>query len=261
MKVKGAVLGVGLLAAGSLVGAAASNIWDPQEAVIRVGKLLGKGGEVRSMASFPHEVVVTNTAGVEVAGIGEDEVGDGLVGLLNHSGGVRMGAVVSVQDAGQVFVTDQSGKVKYIMDGLSGFATVTGDIAEAFPADRSAVPAGSVMAIDPLRPGALRVADSPYDRRVAGVAAGANDYQPGMTLRGLADIDNKVPMTLTGTVYCLATNANGPVRAGDLLTTSAVPGHAMRVTDHEAARGAVVGKAMEDLKGERGLILVLASLQ
>jgi hypothetical protein len=62
-------------------------------------------------------------------------------------------------------------------------------------------------------------------------------------------------------VYCLATNANGAIRAGDLLTTSAVPGHAMKATERAAAQGAILGKAMEDLKGDRGLILALASLQ
>jgi hypothetical protein len=66
---------------------------------------------------------------------------------------------------------------------------------------------------------------------------------------------------LTGTAYCLATNANGAIKAGDLLTTSAVPGHAMKVTDYEAARGAILGKALEDLKGDKGHVLILASLQ
>jgi hypothetical protein len=261
MKIKRIVLGIGLVAAGSLVGAASGVLPGFQDSVARVSKLLSKRAEVRSMATFPSEVVVTNFAGVEVAGMGEDEIGDGLMGVANHTGSIRVGAVVSVADAGQVFVTDQAGVAKYAMDGLGGFVTFTGDIAEAFPADRSAVPAGSVLVIDPLKPGAVRVSDTAYDRRVAGVAAGANGYRPGMTLRALADIENKVPVTLTGTVYCLATNANGRVRAGDLLTTSSVPGHAMRVTDQEAARGAILGKAMEDLTGERGLVLVLASLQ
>jgi hypothetical protein len=35
----------------------------------------------------------------------------------------------------------------------------------------------------------------------------------------------------------------------------------MRVTNPEAARGAILGKAMDDLNGERGLVMILASLQ
>jgi hypothetical protein len=45
------------------------------------------------------------------------------------------------------------------------------------------------------------------------------------------------------------------------LTSSALPGHAMRAGDAEAARGAVLGKALEDLQGTSGLVLILASLQ
>ena len=73
--------------------------------------------------------------------------------------------------------------------------------------------------------------------------------------------ETAVPVTLTGTVYALASNVNGPIRAGDLLTTSAVPGHAMRATDADAARGAIVGKALDDLREDRGLVMILASLQ
>ena len=48
---------------------------------------------------------------------------------------------------------------------------------------------------------------------------------------------------------------------GDLLTTSDVPGHAMKVVDSGKAQGAVLGKAMTRLEGGRGLVLVLVSLQ
>src|SRR5258706_11826711 len=115
------------------------------------------------------------------------------------------------------------------------------------------------MSLDREHPGSLRLTSQPYDRKVAGVVAGANDYRSAVTLRGSADIPGGIAVTLTGTVYCLASNANGEVRVGDLLTSSARPGYAMRATDHEASRGAILGKAMENLKGERGLVLMLTS--
>jgi hypothetical protein len=136
-----------------------------------------------------------------------------------------------------------------------------GDLAEAFAGSQPQVEPGSVMVIDPSRPGALTISTRAYDRRVAGVASGANDYRPAINLRGLSDMPNKVSVTLSGTVYCRVTAFNGPVEAGDLLTTSPIPGYAMRATDPVASRGAILGKAMESLKGERGLVLVLASLQ
>ena len=142
---------------------------------------------------------------------------------------------------------------------ITGFSN--GDIAEVFPAAPAARESGSVLVIDPENAGALRLSTRAYDRRVAGVVSGAKDLRPGVTLRGFADGPDKATVTLTGTVYCLATGANGAIKAGDLLTTSEIPGYAMKATDPEASRGAILGKAMEDLRAERGLVLVLASLQ
>ena len=50
-------------------------------------------------------------------------------------------------------------------------------------------------------------------------------------------------------------------RTGDLLTTSDIPGHAMKATDATKSQGAILGKAMEDFTGESGLIMILAALQ
>jgi hypothetical protein len=209
------------------------------------------------------EVGVVNPAGEVVVAIASDEVGDGVVAWANHTGaaGVRGVLLVSEQDAGQVAVFNTAGVPRYILDGNSGLLSASGDMAEMFPSSGEAVMPGSVMAIDPERPGALRVASRPYDRRVAGVVSGARDYRPGITLNVGSTDPSRVTVTLTGTVYCLVTSANGPVRAGDLLTSSAVPGYAMRAGDTDSARGAILGKALEDLRGDRGLVLTLASLQ
>ena len=55
--------------------------------------------------------------------------------------------------------------------------------------------------------------------------------------------------------------SNGAIQPGDLLTTSATPGHAMKVTDHHQAQGAIIGKAMTGLSEGKGMVLVLVSLQ
>jgi hypothetical protein len=119
-----------------------------------------------------------------------------------------------------------------------------------------------VLAIDPDSPGNLKVADAAYDRRVAGVVSGAGEVQPGLIMSQEGTVaDGKYPVALTGRVYCLADASNGPIEPGDLLTTSDTPGHAMKVSDHARAQGAVLGKAMTGLKEGRGLVLVLVSLQ
>jgi hypothetical protein len=68
-------------------------------------------------------------------------------------------------------------------------------------------------------------------------------------------------VALTGRVYALADATESPIAPGDLLTTSATPGHCMKVTDPQKAFGAVIGKAMTGLQEGQGLILVLVSLQ
>ena len=61
-------------------------------------------------------------------------------------------------------------------------------------------------------------------------------------------------------VWCWAPSRES-IEQGDLLTTSDMPGHAMKVTDYEQAQGAIIGKAMSALDEGQGLVLVLVALQ
>jgi hypothetical protein len=97
---------------------------------------------------------------------------------------------------------------------------------------------------------------------VAGIISGAGGIQPGMLMGQEGTIANgKHPVALTGRVYCLVDASYGEVKPGDLLTTSPTLGHAMKVTDHDAGRGAIIGKAMTSMQDGKGLVLVLVSLQ
>ncbi|MCP4707335.1 MAG: hypothetical protein GY869_01810, partial [Planctomycetes bacterium] len=121
---------------------------------------------------------------------------------------------------------------------------------------------GQVVCIDPENPGELILSKKAYDRTVAGIVSGAGGVNPGMLMgqKGtLADGNN--PVALTGRVYCLADATNGPIEPGDLMTTSNIPGHAMKVTDYTKAQGAILGKAMSKLQHGKGLVLILVSLQ
>jgi hypothetical protein len=61
-----------------------------------------------------------------------------------------------------------------------------------------------------------------------------------------------------GQVYVRANSENGPIQPGDLLVASSTPGVAMRSSDDARALGAVIGKAMERLKGKNeGLVRML----
>jgi hypothetical protein len=137
------------------------------------------------------------------------------------------------------------------------------DLAEPFEIEGAAlVEPGMVVSIDPERIGGLRIATEAYDRTVAGIVSGANGLNPGLTMvQEGAAADGFHPVSLTGRVYCWVEASNGPIQPGDLLTTSDIPGHAMKVTDHAKAQGAIIGKAMSALEKGRGTVLVLTSLQ
>ena len=135
------------------------------------------------------------------------------------------------------------------------------DISEPFAVSSANITKGAVVVIDEKNPGALRLSDQPYDRRVAGVVSGANGINPGLILSQKGVLDGEQQVALTGRVYVQADASTGAIEPGDLLTTSATPGHAMKVTDHAQAPGAVLGKAMSALKEGQGLVLVLVSLQ
>lgn len=121
---------------------------------------------------------------------------------------------------------------------------------------------GLVVSIDPQHPGKLVVSDRAYDRRVAGVISGAGGVAPGMIMGQAGSVaSGQQAVALNGRVYCWADASGGPIRPGDLLTTSDIPGHAMRVANYAKAHGAIIGKAMSGLNSGRGLVLALVTLQ
>ncbi|GAB3899791.1 hypothetical protein GCM10028803_21530 [Larkinella knui] len=137
------------------------------------------------------------------------------------------------------------------------------DFAEQFDidADEALLP-GTVVSIDPNKPGQLRVARQAYDKTVAGIVSGAGDVQPGMLMGQAGTLaSGQHPVALTGRVYCRVDAQYGAIRPGDLLTTSLTTGHAMKATDTGKAQGAILGKAMTSLETGTGLVLVLVSLQ
>jgi hypothetical protein len=138
------------------------------------------------------------------------------------------------------------------------------DLSEQFEISTSAddlIAPGSIVCIDPERPGELRVSDRAYDPTVAGIISGAGGVKPGMLMgqRG-TPADGQHPVALTGRVYCKVDASHGAIKPGDLITTSPTPGHGMRA-DSARASGAILGKAMTPLGEGRGLVLVLVSLQ
>lgn len=121
---------------------------------------------------------------------------------------------------------------------------------------------GMVVCIDPTNPGKLIPSTRAYDRTVAGVISGAGGVKTGMLMGQTGtEADGEHPVALSGRAYVMVDAAGGEIVPGDLLTTSNVPGHAMKAVDRDRRDGAIIGKAMTPLAaGERGLVLVLVNL-
>jgi hypothetical protein len=138
---------------------------------------------------------------------------------------------------------------------------VGADLAEKFPMSEPVEP-GTVVSIDADRPGYLTPSREPYDRRLAGVISGANGLSVGAVLGHGTPEPGAEAVTMSGRVWTLCDATGGAIEPGDLLTTSARAGHAMKASQRSRSHGAVLGKAMSHLaRGQTGYVLVLVNLQ
>jgi len=135
------------------------------------------------------------------------------------------------------------------------------DIAEPFQMKEEQIEKGSVVVIDEEHSGRLKLSTRAYDTQVAGIVSGANGVNSGIALQQEGVIEGGQNVALSGRVYVQADASRSPIKPGDLLTTSDMPGHAMKVTDHAKAQGAIIGKAMSALNEGKGMVLVLVTLQ
>jgi hypothetical protein len=196
--------------------------------------------------------------GIGVQGITNSPDGAGGYFINRAGGNIIVGVVKTAPDI-PVFRVDGTGRV--FADG--GFRPGGADFAEsmAVTGDVSNYAPGDLLVIDPSANRHLALAQQPYSTLVAGVYS----TKPGIlgsTLRvGESAGKDEVPLAVVGIVPCRVSAENGPIHVGDLLVTSATPGHAMKGTDRNRMLGAVVGKALEPLEKGTGLTHVLVTLQ
>jgi hypothetical protein len=221
----------------------------------------GGGGDLIMKASDttpndPGDIIFRTYDGVQKARIwSKPEAGSN---VLNFSGGdnswdlMVQDRYVGIWGELAIYGASSGNIVLRLGEGL--------DYAEGFTVSaKSEVGPGTVLIIDAANPGKLALSTEVYDTKVAGIVAGAKGLGSGVRL-GTGQFDKDV--ALAGRVYCNVDATKEAVRPGDLLTTSATPGHAMKVTEHGKAQGAILGKAMENLElGKKGQILVLVTLQ
>jgi hypothetical protein len=217
---------------------------------LTVGTPLGNGPGLILMAPNGNRRDITGWIGGLQLGASTTADAPSTIGLIVNEGGQvgvqtwDIGPEYSLQVAGSAYATQQ-----WVSGG--------GDASELFAVKTSAEP-GSVMIM--TDDGELEPCSIEYDQRVAGVVSGAGGLHPGIMLNG-GPREGHQPIALVGRAYCMVDADRKAVRVGDLLTTSATPGHAMVAADRSRAHGVVIGKALAPLDHGTGLIPVLVSLQ
>jgi hypothetical protein len=173
-----------------------------------------------------------------------DADGDFVVGADNHWGGNR------------------KWRVNYAGKGFFNGGTQAGgaDFAEqiAVGGEEADYEPGDVLVISAKADRMVDLSTESYSTAVIGVYS----TQPAV-LAGAPDTVEPlggIPVAILGIVPCKVSAENGPVQRGDLLVSSATPGHAMRAGANPLP-GAVLGKALQPLSNGTGIILVLVTLQ
>jgi hypothetical protein len=223
-----------------------------------VGVVTEPGGAGVWGATTNGRSVVGVDAGVGNGVWGESATGRAVVGVAGGPGTAIYGEKRGDGGFAGFFVGDVhvSGSVSAGGD----IVLVNADCAEDFDVESAQdVEPGTVMVLGAN--GALRPCDRAYDRRVAGVVSGAGTYRPALVLDRDVPREDRLPIALVGKVWCKVDATTEPVDVGDLLTSSARPGHARRATDRDRAFGAVIGKALGGLAGGVGLVPILIALQ
>ncbi|MGE3181522.1 MAG: hypothetical protein AB7N71_07825 [Phycisphaerae bacterium] len=233
----------------------------------RMGSNGGDGGGFATYANSNGDITIELDGDESDSGVLRLRRANGTVGILARASEGTGSEFNLYDDGGGVQIqldTDWNGtgNSRIVVDELQ----ISGgsDLSEQFDVSdvNGAVEPGMVVCIDPNNPGKLVVSTAAYDRTVAGIVSGANGIKTGMYMgqKG-SEADGQEAIALTGRVYCYVDATNGAIVPGDLLTTSATPGHAMKVEDHAQSQGAIIGKAMTGLDSGKGLVLVLVSLQ
>ena len=141
-----------------------------------------------------------------------------------------------------------------VSGNIAATGTITGgvsspDYAEEITASDPSITAGDVVAMDPNNPGQVIKSNMAYDPNLLGVIS----THPGFITNAIAGTvngtnnpnTNQRPLALAGRVPVKVSTQNGPINIGDYLTSSSIPGVAMKATE----AGPVIGRAMSSYNG------------
>ncbi len=227
----------------------------------------GKNAMAYFRDGFKKDVVTINAGTGDVVVGGNGKSGDLFLNDANNKTTLHLrstDALVRVGGNGvdgEVRLVDKSNNKKISILASSGDIVLeNADCAEDFDTAGSLpVEPGSTLVLD--SEGRVRESQEEYDRRVVGVVSGAGALRPAIVLDRKPSSEPRAPVAMVGKVFCKVDATFSAIEAGDLLTTSSRPGHAMKASDPARSFGAVLGKALGRCEGGQALIPVLVALQ
>ena len=164
-------------------------------------------------------------------------------------------------DTSAIFKVDEQGNVlaDQAFFGTS-FQSGAADVAEWVPVSEEVEP-GDVLGLDPDNSGQYRKTRGACSDLVAGVVSTnpgfVLGYNPSTLDIGPWTDSDSALLALLGIVLVKVTDEGGPIQPGDLLVTSSTSGYAMRWDPDDGSPCNLVGKALESLTEESGIILAL----
>lgn len=148
-------------------------------------------------------------------------------------------------------VTSGAGDSDIMNWGIEALVIDTGaDLAEVYTTNDASIEVGDVVSLDSNLKAGMQKSRIAYDQSVFGIVS----TRPGLVIGSVEKEGvNALPVALSGRVPVKVSAQNGALKAGDYLTTSTIPGVAMKATK----AGAIIGTAMTSFDGEgTGQILV-----
>jgi hypothetical protein len=225
---------------------------------ITLNRLNNEGGlfNLVNISSFPNSSGMYSKGYIGVKGIGSQTgvYGEGdLYGV--HGSGAQTG-VYGIGDLYGVYAKarneNNTSAYSLFVEGRARCTNGTwSDLAE-YIGQSDKVEAGDVVVIDPQKNYSVKKCDKPYDTAVAGVVS----TNPTIMVGGL--VKDGAALALSGIVPVKVSAEVAAIQPGDLLTTSSIPGYAMKAMDIRT--GTIIGKALEPLPSGRGVIQVLIQL-
>ncbi len=230
------------------------------------GETYGVLGISESSFGIGVEGKATATSGQTIGVFGRSDSPEGVGGrFFNKSTGDIIQGLGSSRSRSSVIVLQVTNSG--IVRSRGGFETLP-DFAESIEARGSTedYEPGDVLVINRGKNRSVEKSSSPYSTLVAGVYS-ANPGVLGVNKPMESRKDSEIPMAIVGIVPCKVSTENGAIQVGDLLTTSSIPGHAMKAKALEIngvkiqPAGTILGKALEPFEEGEGKIKVLLTLQ